>query len=194
VTTHSFALALWLVAPVALAGLAHVAVIKLRLFSPLARIRLDFGATWRGRPVFGDNKTVRGALVMPAATAGCVLLQISLLPHWPWARSLAPTIQVLHPLGWGLLAGAGYIVGELPNSFIKRQLGIAAGATAAGGSTAPVLWVIDQVDSMLGFLLFILPLWRPHLAVVGALLVVTLLVHPVVAFIMYCLGLKTRVG
>jgi hypothetical protein len=191
---HSVAMALWLVAPVALAGLAHVAVIKLRLFPSLARVRLDFGRTWRGKPVFGDNKTWRGALVMPLATAAFVLLQISLLPHWPWATGLAPTFQVAHPLIWGLLAGAGYIAGELPNSFVKRQLGLAAGATAAGGGAAPVLWVIDQVDSVLGFLLFILPVWTPPAAVVLALLAVTLVVHPVVAFIMYCLGLKTRVG
>ena len=191
---HAFAMALWLTAPVVLAGMLHVGVINRRLCPALAAVRLDFGATWRGRPVFGDNKTLRGALIMPVATAVFVLFQTALLPGRPWAQALAAPFQVAHPLIWGLLAGTGYIAGELPNSFVKRQLGIAAGATASGGKWAPVLWVVDQVDSVLGFLLFLLPVWTPPGLVVLMLLAVTLVVHPLVAFIMLCLGLKTRIG
>jgi len=43
---------------------------------------------------------------------------------------LPPKLRArIHALAWGLLRGTGYIVGELPNSFAKRQLGIAPGAS-----------------------------------------------------------------
>ena len=48
-----------------------------------------------------------------------------------------------------LLLGTGYVVGELPNSFFKRELDVAPGG-AAKGWLGPVFWVIDQVDSLIG--------------------------------------------
>jgi hypothetical protein len=187
------ATALWITAPVMLGGLTHVLVIKLSLLKPLAAVRLDLGMRWRGQPLFGENKTLRGAIVMIAATTGFVLLQAALASRWSWARDLMPSSQRNHPLVWGLLAGAGYIAGELPNSFVKRRLGVAAGATADGGLGA-VLWTVDQVDSLAGVLVFLLPLWTAPLSVVLALFAVALVLHPLVAFIMLGLGLKTRVG
>ncbi len=187
------AAALWITAPVMLGGLTHVLVIKLRLLKPLAAVRLDLGMTWQGQPLFGENKTLRGAIVMIGATAGFVLIQAALASRWSWARDLMPSGQRNHPLVWGLLAGAGYIAGELPNSFVKRRLGVAAGANTSGALGA-VLWAVDQVDSLVGVLLFLLPVWTAPAALVLTLFGVALVVHPLVAFIMLCLGLKTRVG
>jgi len=186
--------ALWIITPVVLAGLIHVAVIRLGVLHSLAAWPLDGGLTFRGRRIFGANKTWRGAVVMPLATAACVALHYRL--PWPpaWLAGVAPPFASAHPVGWGLLAGAGYVVGELPNSFIKRQLGIAAGAAAAGGWLQPVCWVVDQVDCVAGVLVFLLPVWIPEWPVVAALLALTLLVHPAVALVMFTLGLKDRVG
>ena len=47
----------WLAAPVVMAALVHVVVLRFRWLEPL-RIPLDGGAVWRGRRIFGDNKTV----------------------------------------------------------------------------------------------------------------------------------------
>jgi hypothetical protein len=187
------AIALWIIAPILLAGLTHVAIIRLGLFRSLAAVPLDGGLTVQGRRLFGENKTLRGALAMVGATALWVFLQSWVALHVGWAAGLPPAFESAHPVCWGVLAGAGYVVGELPNSFIKRRLGIAAGAAATGGAQR-FFWVIDQIDSLAGVLLFLLPVWRPSLAVVAALLILTLLIHPVVALIMFCLGLKSRVG
>ena len=187
------AIALWIVAPLFLAGLAHVAIIKLGLFKFLASVPLDGGATLQGRRVFGENKTLRGGFVMVVATAFCVLVQNRLALWFDWGGGLSPLFEAAHPLAWGALAGAGYVAGELPNSFVKRRLGIAAGAAAQGGAKA-VFWIIDQLDSVAGVLIFLWPVWRPSGTVVTALLAVTLFVHPAVALIMFCLGLKPRVG
>jgi hypothetical protein len=190
---HSFAVALWFGLPIVTAGLLHVTVIKLGVLPSLASIPLDGGITWRGRTLFGRNKTVRGALAMVIASMLCVALQVRLsVPH-DWARDLIPLFEQQHPLLWGALAGAGYIVGELPNSFVKRQLSIGPGETAAGPIRI-VFWTVDQIDSMMGVLIFLLLVWMPTLPITLALLVVTLVIHPAVALIMFALGLKKRVG
>lgn len=185
---------LWFAAPVIAAGLIHIGVIKAGLLPALARIPLDGGATLRQRRILGANKSLRGALVMPAATIGCTLLQAALVEEFSWARELSfVDFHRVSPLVWGTLLGVGYVVGELPNSFLKRQLDIAPGA-AARGARGPVFWFLDQVDSLIGLLLFLSLVWVPPIRVVIALLALTLVVHPATSWLMVRLKLKARVG
>jgi CDP-diacylglycerol--serine O-phosphatidyltransferase len=103
------------------------------------------------------------------------------------------TFAEAHPLAWGALLGAGYIAGELPNSFAKRQLAIAPGASGSGAA-GRVFWVVDQLDSLVGMLIAISPVWRPSLALLAAIVAIMLVAHPVSAWIMVLFGLKDRVG
>ena len=186
--------ALWLAAPVIAGGLLHVFAIRLNLLPSLAALPLDGGATCRGRRVFGDNKTVRGVVLMLLFTIVCALAQAWLIERFAWAQELTlPGMRVVPPWQWGALLGAGYILGELPNSFIKRQLEIAPGAPGRGRS-APFFWVLDQADSLIGTVVAMAFVWTPPVAVLIALFAVTLVVHPMVAGIMVMLGLKNRVG
>jgi CDP-archaeol synthase len=187
------ATALLIIFPVILAGLTHIAVIRLGAFRTLASLPLDMGLAFRGRRLFGENKTMRGAAVMIAATALWVFIQNLLLIHHSWYTILMPSSLKISPLCWGALAGAGYVAGELPNSFVKRRLDISPGGAAQGGLWL-VFWTVDQVDSVIGVLVFLYPVWHPNLPVVLCLFGVTLLVHPMVALVMFCLGLKDRVG
>lgn len=188
------ATALWIIAPIALAGLTQVAVIKLGGLKSLAARPLDFGATLQGRRLFGDNKTWRGVVVMVGATAvwAAACEWLAAVCHWPVGGAVP--FEAVHPFSWGALAGLGYVAGELPNSFIKRRLEIAPGAAARAGAARWAFWTIDQVDSLAGVLIFLYPVWQPSLAVVLCLFGVTMLVHPAVALIMLGLGLKARVG
>jgi hypothetical protein len=92
-----------------------------------------------------------------------------------------------------LLLGCGYIAGELPNSFCKRQVGIGPGRSGEG-MTGRVFWVVDQLDSLAGMLLFTSPVWQPPLSLVLLLVAIMLLAHPIGAWIMVLFGLKDRVG
>jgi len=185
---------LWLALPVIAGGLLHIAAIKIDAFGPLARMPVDGGLTWRGRRLCGDNKTVRGVILMIAATTLCAVLQGLIESHVEWARALSlPGAGRLDPVRWGLLLGTGYVVGELPNSFIKRQLDVAPGG-AASGWLGPMFWVIDQVDSLIGVLVLMRVAWVPPLDVVVLLFVIALTVHPAVAICMVVLGLKRRIG
>jgi hypothetical protein len=140
--------AVWLAAPVLIAGLVHVAVITLDLAPGLAR-PIDAGRLWRGRPVLGANKTWRGFVVMPAATAITVTAQQALAARWPRLAAAAPLARGA-PAPWvvGAVCGAAYVLAELPNSFIKRRSGIAPGTSAS--RTRAAQYIVDQIDSVIG--------------------------------------------
>ena len=150
--------AAWLTAPILIAGLLHVAVITLDLAPTLAR-PIDAGRRWRGRPLLGKNKTWRGFVVMPAATAITIAAQQALAARSPHLAALAPLRRAAPP-GWivGAICGAAYVVAELPNSFVKRRLGIAPGTSARRARAAQ--YVVDQLDSVVGCAVAIRTLYR----------------------------------
>lgn len=183
---------LWLALPVIVAGLVHLVVLRLDLWPALRRRPIDGGATFRGRRLFGDNKTWRGAVVTIASTTLTAWL-VAELHACCWSLpSLVPFAET-HPVAWGLLLGIGYIAGELPNSFVKRQIGIAPGAGGAG-FTGRAFWVVDQLDSLVGMLFFVSPVWQPPLRLVLLLFAIMLVAHPIGAWIMVIFGLKDRIG
>jgi CDP-2,3-bis-(O-geranylgeranyl)-sn-glycerol synthase len=150
--------AVWLTAPILVAGLVHVAVITLDLAPALAR-PIDAGRRWRGRPVLGRNKTWRGFVVMPAATAITISAQQTLATRSRHLAALAPLRRGAPP-AWvvGAICGAAYVVAELPNSFAKRRLGIAPGMSAPRARAAQ--YVVDQLDSVVGCAIAIRMLYR----------------------------------
>jgi hypothetical protein len=147
--------ALWLFLPILGGYLAHAPVLRFELLPQLKR-PLDGGLTLRGRRLLGDNKTWRGALAM----AGGVLLMtlvLAKLPAW-WGR-LPEDVRAAGPFALGLVLGLGMVLGELPNSFVKRQLGIEPGAR--GRAVAGVaLSLFDQADFVVAVWIFLLPIWH----------------------------------
>lgn len=170
-----------LFAPLLFAGAVAAVVLRFDLLA-WARRPIDCGATLRGVRLFGDNKTWRGLLVAVVAAALGAELQACLA-----ARSLvepdAPAFVV------GALMGLGAILGELPNSFLKRRLGIAPGRTTKG-PLAAVFYVLDQVDLLLGAWPLIAPFVRATPWHVVASFVVALLIHPTMSVIGWALGVR----
>ncbi len=174
---------LWLAAPVIVAALVHIAVIRLRLLPGLV-VPLDGGADWRGARVLGDNKTWRGALVMTlVSTAAAPLQQVVRLPaleYFDYGRANLALV--------GFLLGLGFVLGELPNSFLKRRLGV-----APGGRGSALFVVLDQVDSIVAALALLALAWPPPLAVWVWVLVLCSGVHMALNALFVVLGLKERV-
>ena len=108
----------WAFLPALGGALAHAPVLRFDLLGPLKR-PLDGGATLGGHRVFGDNKTLRGALVMASGTT----LSAMALTRQRWFRERVPGELCEAPAVYGVLLGVGVVVGELPNSFLKRRLG-----------------------------------------------------------------------
>jgi CDP-archaeol synthase len=148
----------WLTTPILIAGLVHVAVITLDLVPQLAQ-PIDAGRRWRGRPLLGRNKTWRGFVVMPAATAITIATQQRLAARSPRLAAIAPLARGVPP-PWivGAICGAAYVLAELPNSFVKRRLGIAPGTSAPRARTTQ--YVVDQLDSVVGCAVAIRMLYR----------------------------------
>ena len=175
---------LWVVAPALGAYLLHAPVLRWDLLRPLAR-PLDGGATFRGRRVLGDNKTWRGALVMAAG----VVLAALLLSRLPAFAACWPAPLRAHPLGYALLLALGFVAGELPNSFLKRQLGVAPGAQRRS-PVGMALALYDQVDFVPGIWLALGPLWWMPAAQVLTLLAVAAALHLCVNGVGYAIGAR----
>jgi len=185
--------ALWLAAPVIAGGALHIVALRHDVLPWLAR-PIDGGLSLGGRRLFGDNKTWRGLILMVSFTTLCAMAQAWLIHRFVWAQALTlPGTDAIPAAAWGALLGTGYVLGELPNSFIKRQLDIAPGR-AGRGWAGPVFWIADQIDSLVGTLVAMSFVWTPSWSMMLALTVITLTVHPVAAFSMVVLGLKNRVG
>ena len=150
---------------------------------------LDGGLRFRGRRLLGANKTVRGFLVMPLAT-GLAFFLVAMA-----TASRVPGLWPLRPHEYaalGLLAGVGFMAGELPNSFVKRQLDIAPGAAANGPFRRPAFFLVDRMDSALGALAALaLAVSIPSLTILYVLTVGPVL-HGMFSVVTFRLGGKER--
>jgi hypothetical protein len=84
------------------------------------------------------------------------------------------------------------MAGELPNSFFKRQLGIAPGAAPKSALGRPLCFVIDRLDSIAGATLALALVLPVPLATCVAILLVGPGVHWLFSVLLYRLGIKAR--
>jgi CDP-archaeol synthase len=174
--------AIWVFVPVLGAALLHAPVLSLDLLKPLRR-PLDGGACFRGRRVFGDNKTWRGALVMTTGVLAATLL----LSLWdPWWSRLPDGIRDAGPVLYGVLLGIGVVLGELPNSFLKRRLDIAPGT-----QRNLLLTIYDQADFVLVVWIVLLPLWTMAVWQAALVFVLVTAVHLVINVVGYAIGARS---
>jgi hypothetical protein len=177
-----------------LSGILHVLWLRHPRSLPL-KIPLDGGRTFRGKRLFGDNKTVRGLIVIIPAT-GLSFLGFGLLrasrPSW-FSGGIWPSPPLVYAAA-GLLAGFGFMAGELPNSFIKRQCGIPPGGKPQRMPWRILTAVTDRIDSILGVLVMLSLLvpvpWRTW----AYLLVLGPGVHFIFSAWLYRLKVKARPG
>jgi CDP-2,3-bis-(O-geranylgeranyl)-sn-glycerol synthase len=179
--------ALYLFAPLVFSAALSGIVLRYDLASSLAS-PIDGGRYLAGRRVLGDGKTWRGVVV--AVVGSVVATSVQKLLPLEWTSTLAVVdYTAIDPGAFGAAMGAGAMLGELPNSFAKRRLGIARGRTARG-LLGFLFYVLDQVDLLVGAWPMILPWVRPSFVLVAASIVVTLAVHPLVALIGYLMGAR----
>jgi hypothetical protein len=135
--------ALYLFSPLLVASAISGIVLRFDLFSALKR-PIDAGRMFRGHRLLGDSKTWRGVAV---AVVGCTLTASVQKHLLVGALDRVALVDYRHTneLAFGFAMGAGAMLGELPNSFVKRRLGIAPGATRRG-FLAVAFYVWDQID------------------------------------------------
>ena len=152
-------------------------VVKLDAFSVLKR------PVWQ--KAFGRNKTWRGFVVVPLATTlGCyVAAQL---------QRLAPaTVQLDLGEKWlslGFLLGFAYVLFELPNSFIKRRLGVKEGQLP--NQHKALFFAMDHLDSATGCCLVYVYYLQISLVMTITALLWGVVIHSVVNYVLYLLHIR----
>jgi len=185
------ACALFLMATFVLAGIAQVTWLASSASRALAT-PIDGGRTFRGRRLLGDNKTWRGFVVMvPASACAFFLVSRVALRGTPEAFGLWRLTAVQYAL-LGAWAALGFMLGELPNSFVKRQLDIAPGQLTTNRAAAVGQLAFDRVDSGLGMLIaigLVVPLpWQTW----GLVLLLGWSLHWAFSLVLFWLRVKPR--
>jgi len=117
---------------------ANMAPVIVRNWIKSFNTAIDFGKKWKGKPIFGKNKTWRGLIF--GVIFGIIVAYAQYLINSPW--------NLVDYSDWfliGGLMGFGAILGDMIESFIKRRIGIKSGQPF-------IPW--DQIDFIIGGLLF----------------------------------------
>jgi CDP-2,3-bis-(O-geranylgeranyl)-sn-glycerol synthase len=130
---------------------------------------MDFGKNFfDGKPIFGKNKTFRGFFC--GLAIGTVV-------------GLAESMIFGYPILFGLTLSLGALLGDLAGAFLKRRLGLVPG---------DMLPIVDQVDFIVGAVLFSFFIMILSWELVVVVLIVTPPIHLLTNFVAYKLGLKSN--
>jgi len=130
---------------------------------------IDGGRNFRnGRPIFGPRKTFRGFF------AGLIIGTLVGFIQGYFTENFKIILL-------GFMLSLGALTGDLVESFIKRRLGCSPGASFP---------VADQLDFILGAILFSIPVSPPPLAMALTIVIITPPIHLLTNFLAYLLGLK----
>ena len=160
--------------PLVLGNVLHMIIVKRNWFKSVA-----FPIS---RKIFGDTKTYRGVIVLPMLTGLFALL--SSYYFGPFEMSIAYDSFV----GFGL--GLAYILAELPNSYIKRRLGIANGAQSK--KYKYVQYFTDKADSLIGVLAFYFLATMISFETILVLFCIGLVIHVSISQLLVIIKIKKK--
>lgn len=171
----------WLFLPAWIANMTPILITKLNLFPRLAG-PIDGGKKWKGKRIFGQNKTWRG-LICGVATG---LIFICLQRYLYFHSEIVRKISIFNYAGsdyWlvGIFLGFGALSGDMIESLVKRQKNI-----APGQSWRP--W--DQIDQAIGSAILVSFIFQPPLAIYVLLLLITFLGVMAINLLACRLGIK----
>jgi len=130
---------------------------------------MDFGKNFTdGRRIFGKNKTFRGFFFGLA-----IGVLVGLMENFLFG----------YPILFSVLSPLGALLGDLTGAFVKRRLDIAPGG---------LLPIVDQIDFVVGAIVFSLPLSIISLELAVAMLIITPPIHLLTNYAAYKLKLKNN--
>lgn len=178
---NNLLIALWLLAGAGLANMAPVFASRIPVLKDWNK-PLDLGLTFRNKPLLGKNKTWRGlASGIVIATLTVYLQQLSLTKLNADIDINGVSFIDLPTITLGILLGLGALVGDAIESFFKRQAGIDSGKS----------WFpFDQIDYIIGAIVFTWALIPLTLLQYSLLLLTGFVGHLVFSYIAYLLKFK----
>ncbi len=176
--------ALWFFLP---AGISNVGPTLTSRIKPLNFLYkpLDFGVKFRGKRLFGDNKTWLGLIGGVVFATIIIYLQRYGFNHSSWLRTISGKVDYDRSkiMLLGPLMGFGALAGDAIESFFKRQFDVKPGNA----------WIpFDQIDYIVGGLLLSLPIitlnWKDYLYI----FIIWVLIHLIFSYLGYLMGLKKK--
>lgn len=159
-----------------------MAPVLIRPYFRWMAVPVDGGLTWRGKPVLGANKTVRGFVFGVLVAMIVTGIQTYLFYRYHGIRDISLIHYGEHHfLLTGFLIGFGVLFGDSFKSFLKRRAGKAPGEK---------FFPYDQLDSVLGALVFILFIYIPSWQVVAMLIGMSLFFHILIRHVGYFIGVN----
>lgn len=146
--------------PIVLTTTAHMFVVK---YDWLSFLKIPIS-----RALFGENKTWRGFVFV-------IFVNAFLMGLIGYAKL-------------GAFLGLGYVLFELPNSFIKRRLGIKPGGKAIKGKY--FFMTIDRLDSAAGVVIFYHLIYPLHPQRLVLYILIGMLIHLSFSSTLYLLKVK----
>lgn len=141
---------------------------------------IDHGYLWRGKPFFGSHKTWRGLIAGILMGVFAFNVQV-ILYSFPFFQTLSIVDYSHTGFFLGFLLSSGALAGDLVKSFFKRRLQIPSGTS----------WVpFDQIDFVVGALLFSFLVFIPPVSVVVIILLTYPFFHPLINTIGYYLHVR----
>ncbi len=153
-------------------NVSHIVFVKKNKFS---RLTIPIST-----PLFGANKTWRGFVVVSTLNGVCF-----------WLINLFfPLFASLEALIIGAFLGLAYMIFELPNSFLKRRLGIASGEVPS--QNAWLFMLLDKCDSTLGVAIISKFIFNFSWFETLQLFLIGVLIHVFFSWLLVFLGIKKR--
>ena len=131
------------------------------------------------RPILGQNKTFRGLIFGIIFAIIIAFIQFIL-----YNNNILVDIAIIDYSNWlliGVLLGSGAIFGDLVMSFVKRRMDY-----EPGRSFVP----FDQIDFVIGALIFIYPLVILSLDKILVILFLSFILHVIVNHIAFYSGIR----
>ncbi len=185
----------YLVLPIIFAGISNMVFVKVSALNFLKK-PIDRGILLSdGKRLFGDHKTWKGFIGMIIFTAlwfvffqflakGINLCDtLSLIPY--------KNFSFLQGLAAGAVWGFGYVLFELPNSYIKRRINIQPGKTGSG-MIGFIFSFVDQADSVIGCLLMLSLFYPPSMLDFIGIFALSVAVHYLINILLYSMKLKSQ--
>jgi CDP-diglyceride synthetase len=167
----SFSHHCWIVIfPLILSNALHMWLVKKDVLAVLNRPIWKWG--------FGSNKTFRGFFLVPVLNMTFLFLCHALFG-----------LTAKESWIYGCILGLCYVLAELPNSFLKRRLGIQAGMS--NKQTSPLFIVFDKTDSALGVSIGYFLLSNIEIQTAKQLFFCSVLMHVLFSYLLVKLRVKS---
>jgi CDP-diacylglycerol--serine O-phosphatidyltransferase len=172
--------ALFLTVPLVVSGAFHMLVVRRNWLRSLRRPIHESS--------FGPNKTWRGVVVMILATIPGASFARWLEGVFQWRLLVSFQEQPAVLLGAAL--GLAYVLGELPNSYVKRRLKIEPGMLPAKNRL--LFAFVDQADSAFACAIVYVLMFQVPIVTLVIMCLIGPAIHLVANVTLFLVGLRAR--